>query len=70
MLLNIEHFLSNNFDIEFLHEYDIKSNNDTISSLYITRIPKDIDFSSRKVIYSKKPVYSLTLGIDGELKEN
>jgi len=67
---NIVHFLYQNLDLEFSYEYDIQSNDNAISSMYVTRIPKNIDFSSRKVIYSKKPAYTLTLGIDGELKEN
>jgi len=67
---NIVHFLYQNLDLKFSYEYDIQSDDDTINSLYVTRIPKSIDFSSRKVIYSNKPVYSLTLAIDGDLKEN
>lgn len=67
---NIVHFLYQNLDLELSYEYDIQSNLDAIISLYVTKIPTSIDFSSHKVIYSKKPVYSLALGIDGELKEN
>ena len=67
---NIVHFLYQNLDLEFSYEYDMQSDDDAISSLYVTRIPKDINFSSRKVIYSKKPVYSLILSINGEMKEN
>ena len=67
---NIENFQHQNLDLEFLYEYDMQNNDDAINSLYIINIPQSIDFSSRKVIYTKKSVYSLTLGIDGELKEN
>jgi len=67
---NIEYFLYQNFDLEFSYEYDIQSDDDMISSLYITSIPKSINFANRKVIYSKKTVYSLALTINGELKEN
>jgi len=67
---NIVHFLYQNLDLKFSYEYDIQSDDNAINSLYVTKIPKSIDFSSRKVKYSKKPVYSLTLAIDGDLKEN
>ena len=67
---NIEHFLYQNSDLEVSYEYDIQSNNENVSSLYVTQIPNAIDFSSNKIIFSKKPVYSLVLRLDGDLKEN
>jgi len=58
---NISHFLYQNLDLEFSYAYDIQIDNHAISSLYITRIPQDINFFSRKVIYLKNPAYILIL---------
>ncbi len=67
---NIVHFLYQNLDINFLYEYDLQNNEEVVSSCYSINIPKSIDFSSNKVIYGKKPVYTLSLSRNGDLKEN
>lgn len=67
---NIGHFLYQNLDLDVSYEYDIRSDDTTLDSLYAIQIPKSIDFSRRKVVFAKKPVCTLSLGRDGELKEN
>lgn len=67
---DIVYFSNYHFDFEFIFEYDMQIMDDKISSIYIIQIPSDIDFSSRKVIFSKKQVCSLVLESDGELTEN
>jgi len=67
---NITHFLYQNLDLELSCEYNVQSSADVISSHYVTKIPTSIDFANHKVIYSKKTIYSLSLRIDGEFKEN
>ena len=67
---NIFYFLDQNPDLKLSYKYDIRTDEVAISSQYITSIPKSIDFSTHKVIYSNKPVYSLILGMDGEVKED
>jgi DNA-directed RNA polymerase subunit RPC12/RpoP len=67
---NIGHFLYQNSSEPMPYEYEIQSDDTTINSLYILKIPKSIDYAGRKVIYSKKPVYTFSLGINGEIQEN
>jgi len=67
---NVSHFLYQNLNLEISYEYDIQSDENVISSNYIIKIPTSIDFFNHKVIYSKKPVHSFTLTIDGVMQEN
>ncbi len=67
---NIDHFLYEHRDVTFSFEYDIESNDNSIRSLYITKIPREIDFLNRKVTFLKKTVYSLTVDAKGDLNEN
>jgi hypothetical protein len=63
-------FLHQYRDLDFIFEYDIKSDKNSITSMYITKIPKTIDFLNRKVIFDKKAVCNLKLTIEGELNES
>ena len=67
---NIEHFLSQNEELELSCEYDIYMDNTKLISSYITFIPNDIDFMKNKVVFSKKDIGSVTLTSDGDLTEN
>lgn len=67
---NIAHFLDKNPNLDFVYEYDILSDDNAISALHVTHLPQSINFSARKVIYANKPLYSLILSKNGELKEN
>lgn len=68
--LNIGHYLDRNLDLECSYEYNIEEHSKNINSIYVTSIPTKIDLSSRKIIFSKKPVYTLSLSADGELSEH
>jgi hypothetical protein len=63
-------FLYQYKDLDFTFEYDIENYTNGISSRYITKIPKTIDFLNSKVIFGKKSVCNLKLTIDGELKQS
>ena len=67
---NFVYFLYQNAELKLSYEYNIQSDDNVVSAFYVTSIPTDIDFSRCKVIYSKKPVYSLILTTNGEIKEN
>jgi hypothetical protein len=67
---NITHFLYQHLDLKISYKYEVQSNDETINSLYLTEIPQHIDFTSQKVFYGKKTVYSLLLSNDGKIKEN
>ncbi len=67
---NIEHFLGQNKDLKLSYRYSVEKNSDSIIINYTTEIPNAIDFLSTKMLFSNKPVYSLVLTSDGELKEN
>jgi len=58
-------FLYLHKDLDYMFEYDIKSDKSAINSRYIIKIPKTINFSNRKIIFAKKMVCNLKLTIKG-----
>jgi len=67
---NTEHFLYQNLDLKLLFAYDIHTEPTKVVSRYITQIPTEIDFLNKKIIFSKKSLYSFTLTSEGDLEEN
>lgn len=69
-LNNIQHFLNKNWDLDLGFESCIKVDKSSIRSLYITKVPNNINFMNKKVSCSKKIVYELRLDNKGELEES
>lgn len=66
---NIDYFLSYNNDIEF-YSYDISTCKDSLEARYVTKIPTNIDFMRKKVLYSGKKLCSLLINDKGDIKES
>ncbi len=66
---NLHLFLSHNLPDETLCQYDITSSDLEIIARYSVEIPTSIEFLSKKVIWSKKPIYSITISMDGKIKK-
>jgi len=69
-LQNIEHFIYQNRDVSFSYEYDIIGDEERASARYVTRIPSDIDYVSKRVTFQKKVLYSLELDQHDKFDEN
>ncbi len=65
---NIENFMDENFFMDLPTEYISRYDDDKISSHYILKVPKSIDFLKKTASYEDQIIYSLTLKSDGELE--
>ena len=63
-------FLYQYRDLDFRFEYAIKTNKNSITSMYVTKIPKNIDFLNNKVLFENKSVCNIQLTFKGDLKES
>jgi len=63
-------FLHQYRDLDFTFEYAIKTNKNSINSMYVTKIPRSIDFLKQKILFEKKTVCNIKLTMQGELIES
>ncbi len=68
-LQNIYDFQLKNLDVEFPLEYEVFVDNAKVAARYFILLASEVDFLTQKVIYIKKPIYSLVLSSDGDVEE-
>jgi hypothetical protein len=68
---NLGKFLSKDIDSKLQYTYVTYYDSSQITSQYCMKIPRDIDFIYKKIIWKNKPIYSLSITSDGEIiKQN
>ncbi len=67
---SIDDFLNKNKKMTIVYESKIQTNETDITVLCTTSIPTRIDFFNKKVIFSHKQLYSLSLKLNGDIEEN
>jgi len=66
---NFSYFIEEHSNMNFTYEYKIKSMQRVIQSLYVIKIPHNIDFISQRVFYDEKPIYTMALTHTGKIEE-